>query len=657
MLALFITIWIGCQRVRAASLESVISDRTNYLMIMTDDQGYDDIGIHHPKKGRILHTPNMNKFAKESVEFSNFYTTPLCATSRANLFTGRNHFKTGVWGVHGSMEYINLDETMLPEVMQKFGYVTAHFGKWHNGKSPGYTPWDRGFLVSYQTHLYTFYNNRVLINGVEKVAPGWIEEWLGDRINEFIDQRSVDNKPFFAAWTPMAIHRGKMMETDPEEDFVAPPEYVERYQGLVPDDLAKVFASTEYFDYVLGKVLDHLEATGLAENTVVMFFSDNGPHIFQTDHIQSPERELRIPSKMVQEKGYVWEDGIRSFLYVRKGTQYPAGKVVDEPVELIDFLPTIMEMSGIPQLVLPKKLDGFSFAPLLTEEGTWAHSERYLFFHEILKNWLNTDQVPLLDPETRMVDKSQPLLSFLNGGARGQGFGPYSAVRWDDYKLIGGTVYDIKAGNHVESSKYNLQLNGSPFVATVMKLMQDRLRLWWQGLLMEEGSFEKPVFFIGGYDVSEYPVFLTGAIERTPGNIILNDHYASGFVEEGDKLRIRVLVQEEGDYDVEFIYRWTGPRDAVMKLSIGSHEQIEEETAPSLEVAITKDYFLSAGTITLPATAPGTIQELQLELLSIAPLAPTTKSTTTDTIDAVFLSFEKIKFQQVMLKAFKSSSG
>eukprot|EP01024_Parvocaulis_polyphysoides_P039887 TRINITY_DN36125_c0_g2_i3.p1 TRINITY_DN36125_c0_g2~~TRINITY_DN36125_c0_g2_i3.p1 ORF type:complete len:167 (-),score=29.04 TRINITY_DN36125_c0_g2_i3:43-543(-) len=83
---------VGFQYVQAASID-VVSDRTNYLLIMTDDQGYDDIGIHHPSGSRILHTPNMNKFANESVEFSNFYTTPLCATSRANLLTGRNHFK------------------------------------------------------------------------------------------------------------------------------------------------------------------------------------------------------------------------------------------------------------------------------------------------------------------------------------------------------------------------------------------------------------------------------------------------------------------------------------------------------------------------------------------------------------------------------------
>eukprot|EP01025_Chloroclados_australasicus_P055280 TRINITY_DN6653_c0_g1_i5.p1 TRINITY_DN6653_c0_g1~~TRINITY_DN6653_c0_g1_i5.p1 ORF type:complete len:571 (+),score=19.16 TRINITY_DN6653_c0_g1_i5:245-1714(+) len=475
MLALVAVLLVGFRQLHAATID-VVDGKTNYLLIMTDDQGYDDIGIHHPESNRILHTPNMNKFANESVEFSNFYATPLCATSRANLLTGRNHFKTGVWGVHGSMEYINSDETTIAEVLQKFGYVTAHFGKWHNGKSPGYTPWDRGFLVSYQTHLYTFFNNRVLINGVEKVAPGWIEEWLGDRISEFVDQRAEDGKPFFAAWTPMAIHRGKVLESDGEEDFVAPPEYIARYEGLVPDDLAKVFACTEYFDYVLGKVLDHLEESGLAENTVVMFFSDNGPHLFKTDHETGPERQLRVPSRMKYEKGFVWEDGIRTFFYVKKGDKYPAGKVVDESIEIADIFPTIMEMSRIPQIILAKdkQLDGVSFAPLLPEGGTWDHSERYLFFHEILKNFLLTDDIPLLDPETRMVDKTQTLLDFYQGGSRREGFGRFSAVRWDDYKLIDGTVYDIKTGNHVEVPQYDLNVNGSPFVATVQKLMEDR---------------------------------------------------------------------------------------------------------------------------------------------------------------------------------------
>eukprot|EP01023_Acetabularia_acetabulum_P052333 TRINITY_DN5800_c0_g1_i12.p1 TRINITY_DN5800_c0_g1~~TRINITY_DN5800_c0_g1_i12.p1 ORF type:complete len:316 (+),score=42.01 TRINITY_DN5800_c0_g1_i12:207-1154(+) len=182
--------------------------KPNIIIVMTDDQGHDDIGFYNDNG--ILETPNMDKFARQSVQFDNFYTDCLCAPTRASLMTGRHHLKTGVWGVHGGMDYINLDEMLLPEALKKAGYTTAHFGKWHSGTTPGYNPWDRGFDLSYVTFLYAFLDNLVKKNGHDMQTYGWIEEWLADRIIEYLYERQRDGQPFFLYWAPMSIHKGRV---------------------------------------------------------------------------------------------------------------------------------------------------------------------------------------------------------------------------------------------------------------------------------------------------------------------------------------------------------------------------------------------------------------------------------------------------------------
>eukprot|EP01025_Chloroclados_australasicus_P046652 TRINITY_DN5148_c0_g1_i2.p1 TRINITY_DN5148_c0_g1~~TRINITY_DN5148_c0_g1_i2.p1 ORF type:complete len:274 (-),score=46.81 TRINITY_DN5148_c0_g1_i2:59-880(-) len=264
----------------------------------------------------------MDRVALEGVIFDNFYVTPLCAPTRASLLTGRHHLRTGVWGVHGGMDFLNLDEVTMGDMFSDNGYATAQLGKWHSGKTDGYYPWHRGFDISYLVYLYTFFNNPVLMNGQEVTAYGWVEEWLADRLIDFITKEvtSEDGKPFMALWTPMTVHEGRVHVWESYEDFVAPPEYIEKYMQYeeLSEDVAKVFGALEFWDYCLGKVLTALDRLGVAGDTTLMFLGDNGPLLFGTDHSIEPERMYRIPSGMYGEKGNIEDNGVRSFLFVRQ---------------------------------------------------------------------------------------------------------------------------------------------------------------------------------------------------------------------------------------------------------------------------------------------------------------------------------------------------
>ncbi|MBU2880545.1 sulfatase-like hydrolase/transferase [Psychrosphaera sp. B3R10] len=148
---LLVTCFILCLQPAFAT-----EQRPNILLITADDLGYDDLSLHNHDS---IHTPNQDRLAKQSVQFSDFSVTPVCSTTRASLLTGRDFYKTGVSGVHGGRDFLNLSETLLSNIMKKSGYKIATWGKWHLGKTEGYMPHDRGFDQAYYAELYQHKNS------------------------------------------------------------------------------------------------------------------------------------------------------------------------------------------------------------------------------------------------------------------------------------------------------------------------------------------------------------------------------------------------------------------------------------------------------------------------------------------------------------------
>eukprot|EP01025_Chloroclados_australasicus_P029968 TRINITY_DN2996_c0_g1_i1.p1 TRINITY_DN2996_c0_g1~~TRINITY_DN2996_c0_g1_i1.p1 ORF type:complete len:517 (-),score=52.16 TRINITY_DN2996_c0_g1_i1:402-1952(-) len=489
-------------------------------------------------------------------------------------------------------------------------YSTAHFGKWHSGQADGYYPWNRGFDISYMSQLYTYYNNEVLMNGHKMQTWGWIEEWLADRINDYISEKLAKNENFFILWTPMSIHKGRVNFWESYEDFVAPSSFIQQYSDQVPYDLAKVYAMVSFFDYCLGKVLSNLKALDATKDTAIFFFSDNGPLLYGTDHAYGGMRKLRVPSEMQQEKGYLEENGVRSFMFVSQPGRFPKGGVIEENIDVTDILPTILELSNKKNSV-KKQFDGFSFAELLYKpDSKWAHHNRTIYIQEVLKNSIGTNELLELDSATRNVKKGQSLLKFYGGGRYGKGFGGFSAVKWKNYKYSRGKLINIAEGKHKENFEYRVQDQ------QVYDFLSQNLKDWWKSVLDEPGSFEKPIFFIGYENSWETHVPLKAPIEASPGSAFVGDHAIQGFYKVGDYVNYRVKVVKSGAYDVKLIYSWGGYKGAVINISIGSYEDIQTGKAASVQHKINYNGNMDMGTIQLEETPGNKVHEMQILLLS-----------------------------------------
>eukprot|EP01025_Chloroclados_australasicus_P010150 TRINITY_DN1399_c0_g2_i2.p1 TRINITY_DN1399_c0_g2~~TRINITY_DN1399_c0_g2_i2.p1 ORF type:complete len:614 (-),score=62.23 TRINITY_DN1399_c0_g2_i2:1228-3069(-) len=582
-------------------LKSCIAERPNFILILTDDQGHDDIGIYN----KYILTPNMDEFAISSVEFDNFYVAPLCAPTRASLLTGRNFLSTGVWGVHGGLDFINLDETLISQVLQQNGYSTAHFGKWHSGKTDGYYPWDRGFQISYYAELYNFYNNRMRLNGDRIDAPGWVEDFLVDRIIEYF--QSV-TEPFFVYWAPLMIHTGRFQD-DPVQGWIYPPQFQEGYKtvpGLTPD-LISVFGAITYLDHLFGRVMQGLVQSGKLDNTVVMLMGDNGPLLKDTDHGEPPLRDIRVPSGMRLEKGSIYENGIRSFLFIQQGAKKFAPKKIGSNTDIVDIYPTILELAGIPSTT-GKPVLGLSLVPLLNN-GLWNFDDRILYIHEAQKTDIKFDQVLALN-SFRETDKSQPILQPFSLGPKALPARNFVAVKKGVIKFTKNKLFNMDV-SMVENETYRILDS---------QLTQDYQNLatqWWRDILQEPGSFKKPTFFIGYGGRAESIVLAYAPIERTQNRIVVAKRSVSGFKEIGDSLTCRVQVDTPGTYEVSLKYSGATNGDASFKLEIGTYDAIISSNVEKGKVASVTGALSTLGWVELEKTPPKEKWEMRLTLVGL----------------------------------------
>lgn len=334
----------------------------NLVIIISDDQGHDDFGALNPK---IFNTPRLDALRQDSVVFENFYVNSTCAPTRASLLTGRRFLETGVWGVHGGQDYLNLDEQTFAQALAKSGgYSTAFFGKWHSGKTQGYLPWDRGFDTAVMARLYQHLNGQLYTKNGPSKASGWTDTVLAKRVAEYITKHASAEKPFCLLFAPMAPHGS----------WRAPENLIKKFSAKgFSKSLATLAAMLEALDSNVGIVLDAIEHSGIAENTVVFYLSDNGP-INESGRKDLPaltdtEWNLRNPSKLKGNKARVWENGIRVPLFVRWTNKiHPRHEAT--PTHVIDIFPSLCELAGLGSAPRDNGLDihGFSLTPLLKDQ-------------------------------------------------------------------------------------------------------------------------------------------------------------------------------------------------------------------------------------------------------------------------------------------------
>lgn len=324
----------------------------NVLIVLTDDQGYGDIGSHGNPH---LKTPRLDAFADSGARFERFFVSPVCAPTRASLLTGRYHLRTGVAGVTRGYENMRADEITLAEVLKDAGYATGCFGKWHNGRHMPMHPNGQGFdefLGFCGGHWNTYFNPTLEHNGQPAPREGYIADILTDEAIRFIETNQA--RPWFCY---LALNT-------PHSPWRVPDELWNRYSGKGLDPQAQcAYAMVENIDHNFGRLLDALDDRQLAGDTIVLFLTDNGTN------------SDRFNAGMKGRKGSVDEGGVRVPLFIRYPEHVPQRTVIQPIAAHLDLLPTLAEFCGVKlQDEHQRRLDGVSLVPLLegkTPDDPW----------------------------------------------------------------------------------------------------------------------------------------------------------------------------------------------------------------------------------------------------------------------------------------------
>ena len=353
-------IGIGTDR-SIAETEQVKAPPPNIIFILTDDQGYGDLGRHgHP----LLKTPHTDRLYDESVRFDNFYVSPSCSPSRAALMTGMHEFRNGVTHTILPREHLWKDAVILPQLLKTAGYRTGFIGKWHLGWDGDYHPAKRGFDSTVVGSKH--FNPKLVVNGKRQKFTGFREDIYFDQAMTFIDEAGDD--PFFCY----------LATYSPHTPLLAPEKFIAPYRGKVTDEEATYLGMIANIDYNVGRLLAFMDERDLHKNTIVLFMNDNGV----TKGLDVYNAGMRGC------KCTIWEGGSRA-MSIRRWPGHRQPHTVDNLTAHLDVLPTLCELAGVQ---IPKKLhaelEGFSLVPLLEAQGplSW-HDDRMLFHH--VARWPN----------------------------------------------------------------------------------------------------------------------------------------------------------------------------------------------------------------------------------------------------------------------------
>lgn len=345
----------------------------NVIIIFTDDQGYQDLGVFGASD---ISTPNLDKLAKEGIKLSSFYAAQaVCSASRAGLLTGCYPNRIGIHNAFMPESKIGLNpkEVTIAEMLKENGYATGIFGKWHLGDAQEFLPTRHGFDefygIPYSNDMWPFHPQQ---GPVFNFGP------LPLYHNEVIIDTLTDQSHLTTEITNRSI---EFIKRNKETPFFL---YVPHPQPHVPLFVSKKFMGKSgrglygdvimELDWSVGEILKTLKDNNLEDNTIVIFTSDNGPWLSYGNHAGSakPFREG---------KGTAWEGGQREPFVMRYPNQLAGGRTISEPLMAIDILPTIAEVTNS---TLPKNIiDGKSAWPLLTGAENKSPQEAYFFYYKI----------------------------------------------------------------------------------------------------------------------------------------------------------------------------------------------------------------------------------------------------------------------------------
>jgi len=353
---------------------SVPSRPPNFVIILTDDQGYADVGVFGAKGFK---TPNLDRMAQEGIRFTDFHVAqPVCSASRAALLTGCYPSRVGIMGALGPRSRIGLnpDEVTLAELVKARGYATAMLGKWHLGDRLEFLPtrqgFDEYFGLPYSNDMWPdhpeakpgtypplplFDADRIVNPDVTSADQCQLTTWYTQRAVDFIERNRA--RPFLL----YVAHSMPHVPLHVSDQFKG-----RSKRGLYGDVIMEL-------DWSVGEILAALKRHNLDRDTLVVFLSDNGPWLSYGDHAGSAGR-------FREGKGTSWEGGTRVPFIARWPGRIPAGRVCREPAMTIDLFPTIARLAHAPLPTRP--IDGLDIGPLLSgERGARNPHEAYFFYY------------------------------------------------------------------------------------------------------------------------------------------------------------------------------------------------------------------------------------------------------------------------------------
>jgi arylsulfatase A-like enzyme len=380
----------------------------NVILIITDDQGYGDLGI---TGNPHVKTPVLDKFGRESIRFNNFYVSPVSAPTRSSLMTGRYSMRTGVRDTYNGGAIMASTEITIAEMLKDAGYTTGIFGKWHLGDNYPCRPGDQGFdesvihlaggmaqpgdVTTYPRGDSAYFDPILWHNGRKEKYAGYCSDIFAGRAIEFIEQNK--SRPFFcylafnAPHTPLQVpekYYTIYRDIDPTGGFENGAMPFPKMTEKDKEDARRVYAMVTNIDENIGQLLGKLDDLHISENTVVIFMTDNGP------------QQRRYVAGMRGLKGSVYRGGVRVPFFIR----YPAWNINNKDINAtaahIDVLPTIARICNA-RVPADRKIDGVSLLPLIKDEGELK--ERALFFYWTRRNPEKYNNVALMKGKYKLA--------------------------------------------------------------------------------------------------------------------------------------------------------------------------------------------------------------------------------------------------------------
>ncbi|MEL6252245.1 MAG: arylsulfatase [Bacteroidota bacterium] len=370
----------------------------NVILVMTDDQGIGDLSAHG---NPWLKTPNLDAFYRESIRMTDFHVSPVCTPTRSAIMTGRYPINNGAWATYKGRDALSEGALTLADIFQQNGYRTGIFGKWHLGDNYPVRATDCGFEVAIHHKAggvgelsdywgNSYFDDVYFVNNEPRQFEGYCTDVWFEEAMRFIEESN--DRPFFAYIPTNAPH----------SPFIVDERYAAPYQDLVGEKIvgAEFYGMLANFDENFGKLTQFLEAKGLADNTILIYMTDNG-----SGGGVSKDGKLGHNQGFRGSKGHKTEGGHRVPFFIR----WPKGNIeggidIDDLTAHVDMLPTLASLC---KLEIPEKLewDGIDFSPLLLNK-TGIISPRMVFVHH-RQDWrppMDVAQTAILTEKWRLVN-------------------------------------------------------------------------------------------------------------------------------------------------------------------------------------------------------------------------------------------------------------